>query len=32
MKINVREWLAMPIEQRLAAISNAMNKKHAFKK
>ena len=32
MKIKVREWLAMPIEKRLAAISNAINKKHVFKR
>lgn len=26
MKIKVAEWLALPIEQRLALISNAFNK------
>lgn len=26
MKIKVAEWLALPVEQRLALISNAMNK------
>lgn len=26
MKIKVAEWLALPIEQRLVLISNAMNK------
>jgi len=26
MKIKVAEWLALPIEKRLALISNAMNK------
>lgn len=32
MKIKVRDWLSMPIEQRLALISNAMNKKGVFKR
>jgi len=26
MKIKVAEWLALPVEQRLALISNAINK------
>lgn len=32
MKINVREWLAMPIEKRLVLISNAINKSGGFKR
>ena len=32
MKIKVREWNAMSTQERLAAISNAMNKKHALKR
>lgn len=32
MKIKVAEWLALPVEQRLALISNAMNKAVAIHK
>ena len=32
MKINVRKWNAMSIEERLVLISNAINKKGAFKR
>lgn len=32
MKINVREWAKMSIEQRLELINNAINKKRGFKR